>query len=171
MDHLLDLPTGAWQLEGMQVIAGSNAIPTATVSSARRQRQTNQDASIGDGPVDAIYSAIARLTGIKATVSDYRIRAVTRGKEAQGEVIVELEQNGSKVRGRGLSTDILEASACAYLAAVNRLRSLASRQRRSHAAFGGVGRLRLLFSRRRLRGAFIWAFQRSDKTRPASGGG
>jgi hypothetical protein len=63
---------------------------------------------------------------IKVTLTDYRIRAVTKGKEAMGEVQIELEHNGRKIRGRGLSTDILEASALAYLAAINRLRSLAT---------------------------------------------
>ena len=60
---------------------------------------------------------------------DYRIRAVTKGTEAQGEVTIELDHNGRKVRGRGVSTDILEASARAYLAAINRLRSLANREK------------------------------------------
>jgi 2-isopropylmalate synthase len=80
--------------------------------------------------VDAIYSAIARLTGVKTVLRDYRIRAVSRGKEAQGEVQIELEHSGKRISGRGLSTDILEASALAYLAAVNRLRSLVTRERR-----------------------------------------
>ena len=62
-------------------------------------------------------------------LTDYRIRAVTRGKEAQGEVQIELEHNGRKIRGRGLSTDILEASALAYLAAINRMRSMSNREK------------------------------------------
>ena len=62
-------------------------------------------------------------------LTDYRIRAVTRGKEAQGEVQIEMDHNGRKIRGRGLSTDILEASARAYLAAINRLRSMYQRAR------------------------------------------
>jgi len=62
-------------------------------------------------------------------IADYRIRAVTKGKEALGEVQIELESDGRKVRGRGLSTDILEASALAYLAAINRLRSQSSREK------------------------------------------
>jgi 2-isopropylmalate synthase len=88
-----------------------------------------QDASVGDGPVDAIYSAIQRITGIQCSLLDYRIRAVSKGKEAQGEVQVELEHTGRKIRGRGLSTDILEASARAYLAAINRLRSINYREK------------------------------------------
>ena len=67
--------------------------------------------------------------GIKCSLNDYRIRAVTKGKEAMGEVQIEIDHSGRKVRGRGLSTDILEASALAYLAAVNRLKSLNHRER------------------------------------------
>ena len=113
----------------MQVTTGSTTIPTATVTLRDSAGQTAQDASIGDGPVDAIYSAIQRMTGVKVSLTDYRIRAVSRGKDAQGEVTIELEHNGRSIRGRGLSTDILEASALAYLAAINRLRSQSNRER------------------------------------------
>jgi 2-isopropylmalate synthase len=129
VDDQLELSGGLWTLSGLQVTAGSNTIPTATVTLKDSAGETIQDASIGDGPVDAIYSAIQRLTGIKVSLSDYRIRAVTKGKEALGEVQIELEHSGRKIRGRGISTDILEASALAYLAAINRLRSLSNREK------------------------------------------
>ena len=111
VDEQLELKDGLWELVGLQVTAGSNAIPTATVTLRDTNGQTVQDASVGDGPVDAIYSAIQRLTGIKMALTDYRIRSVTKGDEALGEAHVELEHSGRKIRGRGLSTDILEASA------------------------------------------------------------
>jgi 2-isopropylmalate synthase len=129
VDDQLELTTGLWQLAGLQVTAGGNTVPTATVTLRNSDGESVQDASVGDGPVDAIYSAIARLTGIKMALTDYRIRSVTKGKEALGEAHVELEHNGQKIRGRGLSTDVLEASALAYLAAINRLRSLSTRQK------------------------------------------
>jgi 2-isopropylmalate synthase len=129
VDDQLELATGMWELIGLQVTAGGNTVPTATVTLRNSEGQTLQDASVGDGPVDAIYSAIARLTGVKVALTDYRIRSVTKGKEALGEAHVELEHTGRKIRGRGLSTDILEASALAYLAAINRLRSLSSREK------------------------------------------
>ena len=129
VDDQLELSGGLWTLSGLQVTAGSNTIPTATVTLKDSAGETIQDASIGDGPVDAIYSAIQRLTGIKVSLSDYRIRAVTKGKDALGEVQIELEHNDRKIRGRGISTDILEASALAYLAAINRLRSLSNREK------------------------------------------
>lgn len=129
VDEQLELSSRMWELAGLQVTAGSNTIPTATVTLRDSSGQTIQDASVGDGPVDAIYSAIQRLTGVKASLSDYRIRAVTKGKEAMGEVQIELEHSGRKIRGRGVSTDILEASALAYLASINRLKSLDNRER------------------------------------------
>jgi 2-isopropylmalate synthase len=129
VDDQLELSAGLWELVQLQVVSGSTTIPTATVVLRDSNGDTVRDAADGDGPVDAIYSAIQRLTGIKVNLTDYRIRAVTRGKEAQGEVQIELDHNGRKIRGRGLSTDILEASARAYLAAINRLRSLDQRER------------------------------------------
>ncbi|MDW8262191.1 MAG: 2-isopropylmalate synthase, partial [Phycisphaerales bacterium] len=129
VDEQLEASPALWSLAGLQVTAGSTAIPTAVVTLRDSSGQQVQDASVGDGPVDAIYSAIARLTGVKASLADYRVQSVTRGKEAQGEVHVELDHNGQRIRGRGLSTDILEASAMAYLAAINRLRSMAQRRR------------------------------------------
>ena len=129
IDTQLELSSALWELTGLQVTAGSNTVPTATVTLRDSTGQTLQDASVGDGPVDAIYSAIQRLTGIKMALTDYRIRSISKGKEALGEAQVELEHSGKKIRGRGLSTDILEASALAYLAAVNRLRSLSNREK------------------------------------------
>jgi 2-isopropylmalate synthase len=129
VDDQLELDTKLWELAGVQVISGSTSIPTATVTLKDSAGNLQQDASIGDGPVDAIYSAIQRLTGISVKLTDYRIRAVTKGKEAMGEAQVELEHSNRKIRGRGVSTDILEASALAYLAAINRLRSMENRDR------------------------------------------
>jgi 2-isopropylmalate synthase len=129
VDEQLDVSASLWELVGLQVTSGGNTVPTATVALRDSGGVTVQDASIGDGPVDAIYSAIQRLTGIKVSLIDYRIRSVSRGTEALGEAHVELEHAGKSVRGRGISTDILEASARAYLAAINRLRGMDNRQK------------------------------------------
>jgi 2-isopropylmalate synthase len=129
IDDQLEIASGLWTLVGVQVTTGSAAIPTATVTLKDSTGETVRDASTGDGPVDAIYAAIQRLTGVKADLTDYRIRSISKGRDAQGEALVELEHNGKTLKGRGLSTDILEASALAYLAAINRLRSMANRER------------------------------------------
>lgn len=128
IDDELHIVAGQWELVGVQVTTGSTTIPTATVTLKDTHGDTVQDASIGDGPVDAIYSAIQRLTGIKTELVDYRIRAVSEGKDAQGEVTLQLQHGDRTIHGRGLSTDILHASALAYLSAVNRMRSMAKRE-------------------------------------------
>jgi 2-isopropylmalate synthase len=75
----------------------------------------------GDGPIDGIFLAIEKATGMTTVCRDFRVQAVTVGKDAQAEVTVELEHAGQVQRGRGVSTDSLEASAKAFLAAINRL--------------------------------------------------
>ena len=128
IDEQLEVAASLWELVALQVIAGSNTTPTATVTLRDSTGETLTDASTGDGPVDAIYSAIQRLTKIDVTLVDYRVRSISKWKDAVGEVQVEMEHNGRKIRGRGRSTDILDASARAYLAAINRLRSLSKRE-------------------------------------------
>ncbi len=90
-----------------------------------------QDAAIGDGPVDAIFKAVERVTGVAANLREFVVRSVTQGKDAQGEVTLELEveSDDRTFRGRAASTDIIEASAQAYLNAVN---AIATRRERGH---------------------------------------
>jgi len=111
-------------LESLHTSSGTTTTPTATVRLRRADGEVIEDAAIGDGPVDATYRTIERITGISARLTDYRIRAVTSGKEALGEVSLEIESEGQRVRGRAISTDIIEGSAIAYLKAINRLISL-----------------------------------------------
>jgi 2-isopropylmalate synthase len=79
------------------------------------------EVALGNGSVDAIYKAIDKATKEEVELEDYSIKSVTHGKDALGEVHVVLKQNDSTAQGRGVSTDILEASAKAYIDAVNRL--------------------------------------------------
>jgi isopropylmalate/homocitrate/citramalate synthase len=87
----------------------------------RRDDVTLQDAAIGDGPVDAAYQAIDRITGIPGRLIDYQIKAVTSGKDAIGEVHVKVQFNGNAASGKAASADVIEASARAYLNAVNKV--------------------------------------------------
>ncbi|MGF1632888.1 MAG: 2-isopropylmalate synthase [Phycisphaerae bacterium] len=130
IDDQLEVERKLWKLESWQVTAGEKVIPTATVVLRDSNGDLVTEAAAGDGPVDAIYSAVQRMTGIETKLLDYRIRAVTGGKDAMGEVTVEVEHHGIRMTGRGVSTDILESSALAYLSAINRLRSMDTRQRR-----------------------------------------
>jgi len=127
-----------WCLCGIQVATGTGGMPTATVELQENgKKEPVRDAATGDGPVDAIFRAMERITGVNLTLKDYQLRAVTGGKEAQGEVRLEALCGKQTVAGRGVSTDILEASAKAYLSAINRAVSRANaakRVRRTRAA-------------------------------------
>ena len=121
--------TAHWQLVSLHTVAGTDILPTATVRIRRPDGQIVQDAAIGDGPVDAIFKAVERVTGVAANLREFSVRGVTAGKDAQGEVSLELEveSDDSTFRGRAASTDIIEASAQAYINAVN---AIASRRER-----------------------------------------
>ncbi len=112
-------PAELFRLEAIQVFTGTGLTPTATVT-LRRNDETMQEAACGDGPVDAAYRAIDRITGMRPVLDTFVIQAVTEGKDALGEVSVTLDIDDRRVSGRGVSTDIIEASARAYLSAINR---------------------------------------------------
>ena len=82
---------------------------------------SREEMTAGDGPVDAIFLAIEKITGVNVRCRDFRVHSVTVGKDAQGEVNVEIEHDGQVYRGRGVSTDSVEASAQAFLNAINRI--------------------------------------------------
>ncbi len=111
-----------FRLEYLHIYSGTSAIPTATVR-LRVAGELCEGAAIGDGPVDAVCKAIAMVTRTAARLERYEIRAVTSGAEALGEVTVQLEEGGRKVMGRSASTDVIEASARAYIDGLNKLAS------------------------------------------------
>jgi len=119
IDEQIETAPETWSLAGVQTTAGSNTVPTATVTLVREDQRVT-DAATGDGPVDAVYEAIQRITGTDMTLTDYALRAITSGKDAQGEVTIEVQTGRRRFRARGVSTDIVEASAQAFLSAVNR---------------------------------------------------
>jgi 2-isopropylmalate synthase len=75
----------------------------------------------GNGMIDAAIAAIADATGVSGTLTDFNVSSVTGGGDALGDVVVQLDVDGVKATGRGVATDVVEASARAYLAAVNRI--------------------------------------------------
>ena len=122
-----------WSLDYFNVTSGSQTVPTATVRLKRSgaKGEVEQDASIGDGPVDAALKAMDRITRTRGKLMDYQLRAVSEGKDALGEVTVKVDfGDGELVTGKGASTDVVEASARAYLNAVNRF--LGNRQGNGH---------------------------------------
>ncbi len=107
-------------LDYLHVISGTGIVPSATVR-LKREGQVFQDSGAGDGPVDAVLNAIDAITGLKGQLLDYSLRAATSGKDAVGEVSVKVDFDGTVVNGKGASTDVIEASARAYVNALNRL--------------------------------------------------
>ena len=128
LDEQLQNERQLWELVRFQVNSGTGQIAMATVVLRDTTGTERMDAATGDGPIDAVYSAIQRITGVTVELEDYQTRAVTQGKDAQGEAMVQVRHHDRKVRGRGLSTDVIEAAAKAYLAAINRIRGGEARQ-------------------------------------------
>ncbi len=111
-----------YELEKMQFHSGSELIPTATIQ-LRIGDQVIQESATGDGPVDAVFNSIDRALGDKFKVESYQVRSVTSGRQAMGEASVRIHHNEMKASGRGLSTDIIEASARAYIQAINMIKT------------------------------------------------
>ena len=121
-----------YELDYLHVASGNTTIPTATVR-VRKEEEIIEEAACGDGPVDAVYKAIERITGISLKLKEYNIKAVTGGKDALGEVTVKVSDDVHSYTGRGLSTDVIEASARAYMHAVNKV----ARERSQGPGAGG----------------------------------
>ncbi len=107
-------------LESFMISQGLGMTSTALVRISKNGEQI-EEASKGDGPVDAAYSAIENILDLEARLIDYQLHAVTEGEDAQGEAFVVVELEGQKYRGRGLSTDILESSIEAFIDAINQM--------------------------------------------------
>lgn len=100
--------------------AGGNQELSSCVVKLEKGEETRVEAAYGRGPVDACYHAIDRITGVSGRLIDYTVGSVTRGKDALGEVFVHVQINGNNYTGKAASVDIIDASARAYLNAVNK---------------------------------------------------
>jgi 2-isopropylmalate synthase len=114
-------------LKSFSVSSGTDQVPTATVELEIDGKSLSQRGT-GDGPVDAVYRTIAAITQTKSTLLMYVVKAITGGTDAQGEVSVRVQEDGRTVSGHGADTDIITASARAYLNALNKLAYLATKQ-------------------------------------------
>jgi len=110
-----------WTMVTHQVTAGTGTIPTATLRLKRGEEEICTEVATGDGPIDAIYWAIEQITGIHVVCKDFQVHSVTVGKDAQAEVTVQVEYKGETYRGRGVSTDSIEACTLAFLNAINKI--------------------------------------------------
>jgi len=114
--------TDTWSLESYRLTVGTKQVPEVTMTLRRSDNELRTlTLAAGDGPVDAVFLAIEKITGVSVSCRDFRVHSVTVGKDALGEVQVQIEYNGEIFRGRGVSTDSLEASAKAFLNAINRI--------------------------------------------------
>jgi 2-isopropylmalate synthase len=125
-----------YTIEALQVTSGINLVPTATVG-LKKGDKIFQDSSTGDGPVDAAYRAIERITNIKADLLDYSIKSVAWGQDAIGEVFVKIAIDGYVFNGRSASTDVITGSVKAYVNAINH--AVAARFRKQQSTNENVG--------------------------------
>ncbi|MBA7576596.1 2-isopropylmalate synthase [subsurface metagenome] len=113
--------SGAYHIDRVQVSCGDRGIPTAAVRLVAPDGKVLEDAALGAGPVDAIYQAINRLVGVPNILTEFTVKSVTGGIDAIGEVLIRIESEEVSYTGRGADTDIIVASAKAYMNALNRL--------------------------------------------------
>jgi 2-isopropylmalate synthase len=109
-----------WSLVDLKITGGMNITPNVAVTLKSKGKEY-QKTSSGDGPIDACYKAIDGLTQTKGELLDYSIQSVTHGKDAIGEVTIKVRIKGKSVISHGASTDILVASAKAYINAINKV--------------------------------------------------
>ena len=119
-ESVLHTGPAVWTLEAVSCSGGSGTVPAAAVVLWHQDGRILRDASTGDGPIDAVFKTIERVTGVYVKLRDFSIKSVTEDEDALGEAQIEAEHNGRVLRGRSVSTDIIEASALAYLQVINR---------------------------------------------------
>jgi 2-isopropylmalate synthase len=123
----VSLTEEVYHLVNLQITSGTNLRPTATVE-LKQGEQLTIDSATGDGPVDAAYKAVERITGVIGKLTEYSIKSVHSGHDAIGEVFVRVDFDGTLMNGRAASTDVIAGSVHAYIEALNR--ALASKKRK-----------------------------------------
>lgn len=112
---------GPWSMDELQFSAGTGIIASATVRLSHTDGHSVDNVADGDGPVEAAFKALEGAAGFSMNLKNFEVRSVTVGEDAQGEVTVTVEYNEHSYRGHGISTDIIEAGALAYLEVINRV--------------------------------------------------
>ncbi|MFO0897351.1 MAG: 2-isopropylmalate synthase [Pirellulales bacterium] len=124
MDQQIREAPETWALVSYQVASGTGTTPRVELCLRHGAQELRTEMECGDGPIDAIFLAIEKLTGVSVVCKDFQVHSVTVGKDAQAEVTVEVEHQGRTYRGLGVSTDSVEASGRAFLNAINRVAML-----------------------------------------------
>lgn len=109
-----------FNLEYFQISSGNNIVSTSTVKVCFKGNAV-EEAACGDGPVDATFKAIEKATGISVKLKNYFLKAIGSGKDALGEVTVKIEKDSKIFSAQGVSTDVVEASAKAFINAINKM--------------------------------------------------
>ena len=125
-----------WELVDMHLSSGSESASTATICLRDRAGRTVKEAACGDGPVEAIFRAMGRASGAELSLTDYQVRGLTGGLDGRGEVSVEIEELGNRHRGRAAGSDIMRASADAFLKVINRVVAAREEQKELVDVFG-----------------------------------
>lgn len=115
-----DKEVPVYELESVQVHYGTANIPTATASAYKPDGELIRDSATGAGSVEAIFNSLERLVAGEVHILDYRVTSIGKGRDALGEAVINMTYNGETVTGRDVAQDVLEATAKAYLNAVNR---------------------------------------------------
>ncbi|NQT90834.1 MAG: 2-isopropylmalate synthase [Candidatus Omnitrophica bacterium] len=118
-DEMIAIPE-TYRLIYLSIESSTESTPKATVRLKMKKKETEASAT-GDGPVDACYKAVDKITGLRGKLTAYGIRSITSGKDALGEASLKVDVKGKIVSGRGTSTDVIEASVKAYLNAMNKI--------------------------------------------------
>ncbi|MBX3420264.1 MAG: 2-isopropylmalate synthase [Pirellulaceae bacterium] len=111
----------AWKLVSYDVYNSSSRPPKVRLTLSRGGQESTTEVEQGDGPIDAAFWAVEKLTGVKVVCKEFRLQSATLGRDAQGEVLVEIEHEDQSYKGTGVSTDSVEATITAMLAAINRI--------------------------------------------------
>ncbi|GIW98197.1 MAG: 2-isopropylmalate synthase [Pirellulaceae bacterium] len=116
----------AWRLVRFDVTSGTGHPPRVSLTLSHRGNEVSEEVAQGDGPIDAAFWAVEKITGYHVVCKDFRVRSATLGRDAQGEVQLEIEHEGQTIRGTGVSTDTVEATILAMLNAINRIEQSAT---------------------------------------------
>ena len=128
-EEILRVPD-IYELLYLNVVSGTVAVPTATVKLKINDEEA-QSAGFGVGPIDATFNTIVKMTGSNAKLMRFSVNAITGGMDAQGEVTARLQENGFVVLGKGTDSDIITASAKAFVNGLNRLENIKQNPRLS----------------------------------------
>ncbi|MDG2468261.1 MAG: 2-isopropylmalate synthase [Pirellulaceae bacterium] len=110
-----------WSLVNFELLTQSGSMATIKLTLGKKGEEVSCELTDGDGPIDAAFLATEKLTGLSLVCKDFQVRSATIGRDAQGEVIVRVEHDGEEFKGRGVSTNTVEATITAVLNSVNRI--------------------------------------------------